>query len=232
MPTNIKNIQFLVYCSTFASILSILACIFIFPQIYFETTNLLNEVKGGVEIFKVETDSAWNLLIDIQIRHKPQSVNVREENPFESIFQRAKRQNYGKLPAWCQCEPIKPECPPGPEGPPGEPGTDGPPGEPGPNGEDNTQVYPQVKCEAPDVSKCIECPAGPPGEQGPIGPLGSSGQTGEAGAAGPPAPQGKPGEQGPPGDQGPPGEKGNPGTPGTPGSDTEHSPALPGPKVF
>lgn len=96
----LKNIQLLVYCSTFASILSILACIFIFPQIYFETTNLLNEVKGGVEIFKVETDSAWNLLIDIQIRHKPQSVNVREENPFESIFQRAKRQNYGKLPAW------------------------------------------------------------------------------------------------------------------------------------
>lgn len=100
----IKNIQLLVYASTLTSILLIFVCIFIFPQIYWETNQLLDEVKDGVNLFKIETDSAWNYLIDIQIKHSSYSNNREEnsrlENPFESIFQRAKRQNYGNLPAW------------------------------------------------------------------------------------------------------------------------------------
>jgi hypothetical protein len=61
-------------------------------------------------------------MMDIQIMLAPPSrPNV---NTFESIF-RPKRQNYGNLPAWCQCEPKKVTCPPGPPGPVGMPGPDG-----------------------------------------------------------------------------------------------------------
>ncbi|KAF1747157.1 hypothetical protein GCK72_023618 [Caenorhabditis remanei] len=45
-------------------------------------------------------------------------------NPFNSVFCQ-KRQTFSGLPAWCQCEPTKQSCQPGPPGLPGPAGLPG-----------------------------------------------------------------------------------------------------------
>lgn len=95
----------------------------------------------------------------------------------------------------CQCEPVKPQCPPGPAGPPGEPGTDGLPGTEGAPGADNLETPASTTaCPVPDHSQCVQCPAGPPGPPGIPGPQGRPGCEGEPGQRGKPGKHGAPGQ--------------------------------------
>uniref|UniRef100_A0A8R1IH29 Col_cuticle_N domain-containing protein n=1 Tax=Caenorhabditis japonica TaxID=281687 RepID=A0A8R1IH29_CAEJA len=158
--------KILVTISTGAASLAVLAVLFAVPSLYNTINEVHDEVLDGVSVFRVETDSAWTEMMDIQITVTPPSKP--RVNPFNSVF-RQKRQTFSGLPAWCQCEPTKPTCPPGPPGPPGQPGQPGLPGAPGPRGEDNTATYAPITC-APVSQDCIKCPQGPAGPQGPSGP--------------------------------------------------------------
>ncbi|VDM17371.1 unnamed protein product, partial [Wuchereria bancrofti] len=104
------------------SAMAILSCVVVIPSLYNAINEVHDAVIDGVQVFRIETDSAWTELMDVQISVTPPSK--ARENPFKSIF-RKKRQDFSGLPDYCHCEPIKISCPPGPAGPVGEPGKDG-----------------------------------------------------------------------------------------------------------
>uniref|UniRef100_A0A914YMT7 Nematode cuticle collagen N-terminal domain-containing protein n=1 Tax=Panagrolaimus superbus TaxID=310955 RepID=A0A914YMT7_9BILA len=221
-----KETKVIVGISAACSSLALLACLAVIPNLYKTIHEIHEEVQDSIQVFRVETDSAWIELMDIQISVTPPSQP--RENPFNSIF-RQKRHNYSKLPAWCHCEPVKIKCPLGPPGPPGKPGMPGVPGKKGPKGKDNSSTHPPVTCPPRD-SACIKCPAGPPGPKGEDGFPGPPGPNGKKGEEGKTGKQGKPGPLGPPGDAGTLGEAGPGGLPGKPGKDAQRQMSKPGKK--
>ncbi|VDL76816.1 unnamed protein product [Nippostrongylus brasiliensis] len=206
--------KFIVGIASVCSTLAIVTCIAVLPALFSELKEIHDEVLYGVSAFRVETDSAWTRMMDIQVNVSPPTE--APQNPFSSIF-RQKRQ-FAALPAFCQCEPPKLICPPGPPGAPGPAGLPGVPGPPGPPGEDNTVSYAPIECPTLDHG-CIRCPAGPLGIPGPTGPPGPPGPTGLPGQPGERGGDGLPGAHGPPGDGGPPGMPGGAGLPGQAGKD-------------
>ncbi|VDO11677.1 unnamed protein product, partial [Haemonchus placei] len=195
MPTTFRD-EIAIAVASLASIFAIGACLFVIPSLYSEINDLHNTVIDSVAVFRVETDSAWSDIMDVQLTVSPPSKP--RVNPFDSIF-RQKRQ---PLPPWCICEIPKITCPPGPPGPPGPAGQPGNPGPPGPPGKDDTTVYAPIHCPAPDKA-CIKCPPGPPGPPGPEGHPGPKGMDGKPGSPGKRGQDGKPGPAGPPGEAGP-----------------------------
>ncbi|PIO74588.1 nematode cuticle collagen domain protein [Teladorsagia circumcincta] len=198
-------------CST----LAIAACLIVVPSLYNTINEIHDEVIEGVNQFRIETDSAWNQMIDFQVTVAPPSKP--RENLFSSIF-RNKRQT--GLPSFCQCTPIQPTCPPGPPGPPGPAGPPdaGPPGNPGSDG--------QPGQPGQDGTTSINTPGGP-GPAGPPGALGNAGGPGQPGAPGNPGAPGPSGQPGAPGQPGPDGQPGNPGAPAPPGGDASYCPCPP-----
>ncbi|CAI5454319.1 unnamed protein product [Caenorhabditis angaria] len=209
--------------STFSTI-AVVACLVVIPSLYNTINEVHEEVLDGVQVFRVETDSAWNEMMDIQITVTPPSKP--RVNPFNSVF-RQKRQTFSGLPAWCQCEPTKPTCPPGPPGPPGPAGQPGTPGLPGPRGADSQTTYAPIACPRPS-SDCVKCPPGAPGPAGPSGPAGPAGPAGRPGQPGNRGNNGAPGGPGPKGDAGTPGAPGQAGRPGAPGKDGRRGQGAPG----
>uniref|UniRef100_A0A8R1XXE0 Col_cuticle_N domain-containing protein n=1 Tax=Onchocerca volvulus TaxID=6282 RepID=A0A8R1XXE0_ONCVO len=225
-----QEAKFAIAVASGCSALAIITCLAVIPSMYTIMREISNEVLDEVQIFRVETDSAWSEMMGIQISLSPPSV--RRDDPFTSIFRR-KRQDFSNLPSYCLCEAPNPVCNNGPSGPPGPAGPDGQPGPPGLPGDDNTVTYPSVTCPPQDVT-CVKCPVGPrgiPGQDGPQGFAGPDGNPGQPGVSGrfampgPPGPSGDAGQVGPPGIVGPPGRpgqdrsrgKGTPGSKGLPG---------------
>uniref|UniRef100_A0A1I7S182 Col_cuticle_N domain-containing protein n=1 Tax=Bursaphelenchus xylophilus TaxID=6326 RepID=A0A1I7S182_BURXY len=164
------EVESLTLISTSCSVLSLILCILIMPELYSNIDLLRDEVADGVNQYRLETDAAWIELLGMQLNLGP--LTRRRENPFASVFRR-KRQAEG-LPAWCQCELSKPHCAPGPAGPPGPTGPKGRPGEPGTPGEDFLSTTTVEICDPPEKS-CIQCPHGAPGPVGEDGIAGPKG---------------------------------------------------------
>ncbi|PAV89742.1 hypothetical protein WR25_11213 [Diploscapter pachys] len=178
--------QIIVSLSCLASLGALLGLILTLPSLYMEMNDLRDEVVVAVEKFKVDTNSMWIDLMDIQVVHAPPSKP--KENP---LLRREKR--FAELPDWCQCNAM-PQCPPGP----------------GPPGMDNVQAASAVDC-GNNPTGCVKCPAGPrgpPGPDGERGPKGTDGMPGPNGLSG--AGRGPPGKAGEVGDQGKQGEPGQP----------------------
>ncbi|VDL67314.1 unnamed protein product, partial [Nippostrongylus brasiliensis] len=109
-------IGFAAVCSTLATV----ACLLVISSLYDEISQVHDMVLDAVASFRVQTDSAWVEMMDVQVTVTPPSKP--RQNPFNSIFRQ--KRSYG-LPAWCHCEPERITCLPGPPGPPGQPGQPG-----------------------------------------------------------------------------------------------------------
>ncbi|MFH4984586.1 hypothetical protein AB6A40_011295 [Gnathostoma spinigerum] len=105
-------------CGLFAT----LVCLVVYPNLYRMINEIHSELIDGMRSFRVETDSAWNEMMEIQTAIIP--LDQPKQNPFTE-FSRRKRLDFPTLPDYCVCEIPKIKCPPGPAGPRGEPGPQG-----------------------------------------------------------------------------------------------------------
>ncbi|CAJ0571016.1 unnamed protein product, partial [Mesorhabditis spiculigera] len=202
-----------------------------------------NAVLDGVNVFRVETDSAWLGDPDDGHPDRRHPPSKPRENPFNSIF-RQKRQNFAGLPACPDSldlpEPLvtttsrptprslaRPRTPPASSAPrarldPLDPTET----RDLPARTDNldlpetpattTSPAPPARPEIPEPPASLEAP-GQPGAPGKDGQRGK-GQPGQKGPAGQPGPQGQPGQNGNDGQPGAPGPQGPPGPAGSPGN--------------
>ncbi|KAE9554612.1 hypothetical protein FO519_002172 [Halicephalobus sp. NKZ332] len=208
--------------------LSIIVVSVVIPKLYFEINEIHEHVINGVQEFRLETDRAWEALMEVQFHVTPPSP---PKLTFDELISQKKKRASG-LPEWCACELDIPKCPPGPPGPPGLPGAPGesgfrgPPGRPGQPIHYNPSGVPY--CDVP--GDCIKCPVGLPGPPGPDGPPGPPGPNGQPGQPGRDLSKtrGPPGPPGPVGDPGIPGAEGRPGIPGPKGRDIVVQKGLPG----
>ncbi|VDL67410.1 unnamed protein product, partial [Nippostrongylus brasiliensis] len=114
MCRQMREERLVVTVASATSLFAVAVCVAVLPALYSEIDNVHNEILDAVAVFRVETDSAWLDMMDVQIAVSPPSRP--RQNPFNSVF-RIKRQRYGGLPNYCQCELLKPICRPGPPGP-------------------------------------------------------------------------------------------------------------------
>ncbi|KAH7719010.1 Nematode cuticle collagen N-terminal domain containing protein [Aphelenchoides avenae] len=157
------------------SLICLLACLAIIPELYRETAQLHQLVIQSVAEFKEETDLAWEELMMLQKPHLEPARAVQQTTAADLLHAsiRPKRQvNSGNTDILaqqdqCNCG-IIPTCPPGPPGPPGTAGENGIPGEPGVPGHPSNGLaigYGASPCAAAQEG-CIKCPTGPPGPPG------------------------------------------------------------------
>ncbi|PIO52755.1 nematode cuticle collagen domain protein, partial [Teladorsagia circumcincta] len=74
-----RETSFIMSLSLAAGAISLIGSMLFLPRIYWEMVDLKDEVFGAVESFKVETDSSWIELMNMQISHSPPSKP--RENP-------------------------------------------------------------------------------------------------------------------------------------------------------
>uniref|UniRef100_A0A183C763 Col_cuticle_N domain-containing protein n=1 Tax=Globodera pallida TaxID=36090 RepID=A0A183C763_GLOPA len=97
-----QETQIVVGVASVCSLLAIVATLVVVPSLYSQINEISLKVHDGVQAFRVNTDSAWNELMEVQITVTPPAKP--RENPFASIF-RSKRQ----LPGHCQCAGVPPD---------------------------------------------------------------------------------------------------------------------------
>ena len=85
------------------SLLALLATAYFVPNLCGQLNEIQMRVHDGVQAFRVDTDSAWNDLMELQVAITPPSKP--RQNPFQSIF-RGKRQ----LPDHCVCQVQRVNC--------------------------------------------------------------------------------------------------------------------------
>ncbi|TKR92246.1 hypothetical protein L596_006937 [Steinernema carpocapsae] len=86
-----------VFVASACSALAIIACLVVVTNLFHTIHEIHKEVVDGVEVFRLETDSAWTDMMEVQLSLIPPTKP--RKNPFDSVF-REKRQSYSGLPSW------------------------------------------------------------------------------------------------------------------------------------
>ncbi|EFO93620.1 hypothetical protein CRE_12778 [Caenorhabditis remanei] len=104
--------KILVTISTGAASIAVLAVLFTVPSLYNTINEVHDQVLDGVSVFRVETDSAWTEMMDIQVSVTPPTKATCQS--IQLCFQ-SKRQTFSDFScanatlrndaAYCACPP-------------------------------------------------------------------------------------------------------------------------------